>query len=299
MKYCDCHSDALTAETPVTTYENLKAAGCMCQAFAAFLHDGEGFGRAKELCDLFDCLCERDGFSKWTGKERENPCAMLTMENGVCFRDGEDVEYFARRGVKAAGLVWNTPNRLAFSSVKGKGERGEKGKDIPQEREKERGLTPFGREIVEEMWKTGILPDVSHASDRVIDELAAYKKPFVATHSGADAVYPHPRNLTDEGIGKIADSGGGIGLCFVGKFLSKDESPTGQKAALLAHARHILKVGGEDCLFFGSDFDGAPPNPFVSRPQDMVCLLELFIGEFGFSVTEKIASGNFLRIFGE
>lgn len=107
------------------------------------------------------------------------------------------------------------------------------------------------------------------------------------------------RNLTDEQLKAVADCGGVIGLNFCMDFLSDDKNAEGQRRALLAHARHILTVAGEDALALGSDFDGIPPNSFMPVPSHMPALLELFADEFGGRVAEKIAAGNFLRVFEE
>ena len=149
------------------------------------------------------------------------------------------------------------------------------------------------------MFARGMLVDVSHASDKLFFEVAAYGRPFVASHSNSAAVQAWARNLTDEQLKAVADCGGVIGLNFCMDFLSDDKNAEGQRRALLAHARHILTVAGEDILALGSDFDGIPPNSFMPDPSHMPALLELFADEFGGRVAEKIAAGNFLRVFEE
>lgn len=293
MIYCDAHSDALTAPDPVTTKEALTAANCFLQTFAVFLSSPQAaFLRANALIDRFDRMCVQKGFRKVKSASEcgEGVNALLSLENAVAFGgDCDAVPHFAKRGVRMAGLCWNFPNGVCAPSVCGVGNG---------VRERRLGLSGYGFRLCERLFSEGILPDVSHASERTVKDVALFRKPFVATHSGSDRVFSHPRNLSDGAIKKIADSGGGVGLYFCDKFLSDDLSAEGQRRALLAHARAIVNAGGEDCLFLGSDFDGTSPNAFLPNPRSVPKLLRLFERHFGGRVAEKIASRNFLRILG-
>ncbi len=170
-----------------------------------------------------------------------------------------------------------------------------------QSRQRRFGLTSFGRAAVERMAELGMLVDVSHGSDDLLFDVAAALKrthtPFVASHSGARAVFPHPRNLSDEGIRAVAESGGAIGLCFVPAFLTDDGTAERNREAILAHARHIVRVGGEDALALGSDFDGAPENPYLPDAAAMPRLYDDLCSIFPSHVAQKVVSGNALRVF--
>ena len=89
------------------------------------------------------------------------------------------------------------------------------------------------------------------------------------------------------------------GLYVCAGFLSEDGGCEGQRAALVAHARAILRAGGEDVLAIGSDFDGIPPNPFLPHPEKMPLLLQLLADEFGARIAEKAARDNVLRLFSD
>ena len=104
----------------------------------------------------------------------------------------------------------------------------------------------------------GMLVDVSHLSDAgFYDVCRIVKGPFVASHSNARAVCGCGRNLTDDMICKLAEHGGVTGLNFCPEFLEpKDKDPRQSLSASAAHARHIMNVGGRECLGLGSDFDG-------------------------------------------
>jgi membrane dipeptidase len=116
------------------------------------------------------------------------------------------------------------------------------------------GLTLFGREVVKKMNKLGMIVDVSHIAEKGFwDVLELSEDPVIASHSNSQAVWEHPRNLTDEQIKGIAQKKGVIGLNFVADFLGEQGSGFDQ---LLRHIDHICDIVGDEYLGFGSDFDG-------------------------------------------
>ena len=125
------------------------------------------------------------------------------------------------------------------------------------------GLSPFGALAVERFLSLGGLVDLSHASRKSHDEIAAlcrrYDRAPLATHSNAFAITPHRRNLTDEQIRGIAERGGVIGLNFYPAFLS--QSGKADLGDLCAHLRHVLRAGGAAAAVLGSDFDGVDALP--------------------------------------
>ena len=300
MRYCDMHCDALTREgVAQVTGEMLRTNGCLVQCFAAFVREG-GFARFSQLADAFDALVLREGFAAVTsaGQLREDGVnAVLTAEGG-CFSSVAELEAMYARGVRMAGFVWNTPTAAGspcFPDYAGLAA----GRVPPCAREGERGLTPFGFAACEWMAEHGVIADVSHGSDALFSDVASFRRPFVASHSNAAALTPWARNLTDGQIRTLSGCGGVAGLNFCMDFLSEDGSREGQRAALLAHARRFIHVGGEDVLALGSDFDGIPPNSFIPDAAAMPRLLQLLADAFGSRVAEKIACGNFLRVFSE
>jgi len=117
----------------------------------------------------------------------------------------------------------------------------------------DRGLTPFGRELVAEMESLRIVVDLAHVNARGVDDaLGAMTRPFVVSHSACGAVHAHPRNLSDDQLRRIAERGGVVGLAVGREFLGP-----GGLEALLAHADHARRVAGEAALAIGSDWDGA------------------------------------------
>ena len=308
MKYCDFHCDALNPEGALqVTGENLRRGGCLLQTFAAFISPlQDRFAFALSLCDKFDGLCEKEGYHpvrRFSDIEAGECNALLAVEDGGALEGSLDnLETLYERGVRLITLTWNRANELgypAFPDYEGL----LKGSVSFAAREKVRGLTPFGKEVVSRMGELGMLVDVSHGSDALFSDVAEMSKiagrPFVASHSAAAEVHACARNLTDEQIRTLAGLGGAVGLYFCADFLGNDASAEGQRQAILSHARHIVKVGGEDVLCFGSDFDGIPENAYIKNPAGMPALMKELEREFGGRVAEKIASGNLLRVLKE
>ncbi len=293
MKYIDLHSDALTKREGVfqVTKDLLRAGGCFLQCFAAFIEEEDRrFERALALCRRFDAMCEKEGLRpvrRFSDIKEGSINALLTVEEGGAAEGSiEKLERLFSCGVRMMTLTWNSPNEIGFPHTS------------PSDMG---GLTSFGRACVERMCALKMLPDVSHGNCRLLFDTAKICRakgfPLVASHSNARAVYFHTRNLTDEGIRTIANCGGVVGLNFYQNFLSADGSEGGQRAALIAHAGHILRVGGEDVLALGSDFDGAPPNPYLPNAAHVPKLLFDLEKTFGGRIAEKIAYRNALRVF--
>lgn len=170
------------------------------------------------------------------------PQLLLSVESGAALGGRiENVRRLAEDGVRMMTLTWNGENELGFG------------------RNTDRGLKPFGFDVLREMETCGIVADVSHLSDKGFDDVAsASEKPFVATHSNSRAVCNHPRNLTDEQFGTIRDRGGLVGINFFDEFVLSDGGD--YMTALLKHIEHFLSLGGERCVCIGSDYDGAQIN---------------------------------------
>ena len=150
------------------------------------------------------------------------------------------------------------------------------------------------------MERLGILVDVSHLSEKGfwdVAECAQY--PFIASHSCAKALCGHARNLTDEQIRAIANSGGCIGVNFYPEFLANDGICSIDTIA--KHTAHLINIGGEESVAIGSDFDGVECLPDgMSGVADMQYLADAFSKE-GISAaqTERIMFKNMYRVFGD
>ncbi len=309
MKYCDLHCDALTAksEEKQVTREHLTAGGCFLQCFAAFVtEEKERYAAALRMTDEFSALCAREGYNPVTDASElveGKTNALFTVEDGGAIEgDLSKLHALYARGMRMMSLTWNLPNELGFPAFPDY--EGLCAGRVPfDKRETLRGLTELGRQAVEKMCELGVLADTSHGSDKLFTEVAEIcskkGKPFVASHTAANSVHCCARNITDEQLRRLGDCGGVAGLYFCADFLSSDLSSLGQRQAILAHARAMINAGGEDVLCIGSDFDGIPPNPAIRHAGEIPWLLKELIKEFGSRVAEKIAYGNFLRVFRE
>jgi len=123
-------------------------------------------------------------------------------------------------------------------------------------------LTDFGRAVVRRCFELGIVPDISHASRAVSAEVLAMAqaagRPVIASHSNAFAVRAHSRNLTDDEFRAVMASGGLAGISMVPYHLTDG---TCDFSTLAAHIAHYLRLGGENSLCLGCDFDGVSELP--------------------------------------
>lgn len=116
------------------------------------------------------------------------------------------------------------------------------------------GLSHFGRELVREMERVGMLVDLSHTGYRTtMEAMEESKGPVVFSHSNADAVYKSNRNIRDDQIKAVADKGGVIGVSVFPPMVS-DSRPQPTMAELLAHVDYIASLVGTDHIGFGSDY---------------------------------------------
>ncbi|HEX7407266.1 MAG TPA: dipeptidase [Candidatus Binatia bacterium] len=117
-----------------------------------------------------------------------------------------------------------------------------------------KGLTEFGRALIAEMERLKMVVDLAHLNDAgVADALATMQRPFMVSHAGCRAVYPHRRNLTDAQIRAVADRGGVIGIIIERGFVAEKNADLDR---VLDHFDHAIKVGGENVVGIGTDYDG-------------------------------------------
>jgi membrane dipeptidase len=212
--------------------------------------------------------------------------AVITIEGGESLQ-GElsSLRMFYRLGVRSICLTWNYRNEIA---------------DGVKDADSGGGLTPFGKKVISEMNKLGMLIDVSHLSEKGFwDVLELSKAPIIASHSNAKALCKHKRNLSDEQISAISKNGGVIGINIYPYFL-KDDGKAGLDD-IIAHIEHIVSIAGEDHIGIGCDFDGIECTPDgIAGVQDIG---KVFYGLLALNrsecFVEKIAGKNFLRVIKE
>jgi membrane dipeptidase len=162
----------------------------------------------------------------------------MSIENAYPL--GEDVtllKTFYDMGVRVVGFAHFAHNQFADSSTD------------PSKKPRFGGLSPLGKELLKEMNRLGVVPDASHSSDQVLDDLLALSTtPVLLTHSGCKAVYDHPRNIDDDHLKALAAKGGVIQMNAYGAYLRASKpNPERQKAmmALFAQMREGAKISVE------------------------------------------------------
>ncbi len=161
------------------------------------------------------------------------------------------------------------------------------------------GLTSFGRQVIAEMNRLGMIVDISHVSDKTFwDVLEVSRAPVMASHSSCRALCDHHRNLSDEMIRALARKGGLIQINFAPEFLTRRDSPPAGIEDVVAHIAHAVKVGGVDAVGIGSDFDGIDRTPVGLEDVSRFPALTRALLERGFSAADirKIYGANFLRL---
>ena len=162
---------------------------------------------------------------------------VICLEGGAPLQN--EIAYlrnFHRLGLRCLGLTHDLRNEIA---------------DGVRERAGG-GLTHFGVRVIEECNRLGIVIDVSHLSDRGLEDvLETSSDPIIASHSNARALCDVPRNLTDDQIRRIAAGGGVIGFHALKALLATGGEPTLDD--VLRHIAHIAEVGGAACIAIGPD----------------------------------------------
>ena len=260
------------------------------QIFAACAVGNDAFIKVIKMTDRYFTEIERlnninhcesmDDINKSSGV-----CSILAIEGGDAIISSiEMLRLFYRLGVRVMTLTWNYSNSIADGIMEKRGA----------------GLSDFGKEVVREMNRLGMMVDVSHLSEKGFWDVSEISdKPFIASHSNARSICSHKRNLTDEQIKEIIKLDGCIGVNFYPVFLSDDENTS--ILDIMRHIEHILSLGGENNIGFGSDFDGIDCLPDgILGVQSYDKIINEFL-KVGYSevLIKKICSENFLRVFGK
>jgi len=172
------------------------------------------------------------------------------IEGAECIDTNLDaLEVLYAAGLRSLGPVWSRPNAFAHGAPI----------YIGEPYDPDAGLTDAGRALVRECEALGVMIDLSHLNEGGFWDVAQMTtRPLVATHSNAHALSPCPRNLTDDQLRAIAESGGVVGLNFNVGFLRADCSNDRDTPieTMLRHLDHLLDHLGEDGVALGSDYDG-------------------------------------------
>lgn len=208
---------------------------------------------------------------------------VLAVEGGYIIENSlEKLEWFYNQGARYLTLTWNF------------------GCDwIGGANEENKGLTPFGKEVLNKLNELGMMIDLSHVNAQSVEDvLNATNATVVATHSGAYAVNAHQRNLSDAHIKEIVARGGVVGSVFYPYFLNGTDKAT--LADVVKHINYVRNLtGGVDGIAIGSDFDGIDITPEgIKDPSEFPNLTKALVAE-GYTAeeVEKILGKNILRVF--
>ena len=190
--------------------------------------------------------------------------AIISLEGGHQIADDLAVlRMYQRMGVRAMTLTHFRNNNWADSST-----------DKPEHN----GLTEFGKEVVREMNRIGMIVDISHVSDKTFyDTLAVTTKPVIATHSSCRALTEFPRNMTDDMLKALARNGGVVGINFGAGFLNQKDADASMKFISGMASQEPNLTGKELDAYSLEDFrknDGAQPRPANATLDDVVAHID-------------------------
>ncbi|MFL0577649.1 dipeptidase [Brevibacterium luteolum] len=260
------------ATAPQTVIPQLRAGGVAAQFWSVFVHSDvtgdEAVRVTLEQIDLVDRLIRAypDDLAWATTAEAIRAArtsgrigGLLGIEGGNQINESLGaLRMFARLGARYMTLTWSTTHSWADSAT-----------DDPVHG----GLSDFGREVVAEMNRIGMILDLSHVAPTVMDQaLEISELPVLFTHSNAQALCSHPRNVPDEIIDRLPANGGVHMLTFVPSFVSearyawvkdgeKGTAPEVTIADVADHIDYVRERIGVDHLGLGSDFCGTDAFP--------------------------------------
>jgi len=223
-KIGDRHDPALRASGKIDL-PRMREGGLDAEFFAAFVGQGpltpEAYAKAKdsamraveavrrmteEYASVIGLAVDPQGARRL--KKEGKLTAFIGLENGYPIgRDTALIKLFHDQGVRYITLCHSSDNDICDSST-------------DRRNPEDKGLSAFGREVVAECNRLGMIIDISHASEKSFyGVLAASRAPIIASHSSARAVCDNPRNLTDDQLRALARNGGVVQICFLGAYV--------------------------------------------------------------------------------
>jgi membrane dipeptidase len=231
--------------------------------------------------------------------------SLMGIEGGHAIEDSlSALRQFYRLGVRYMTLTHTNTNNWADSAG---------GINNPAEK-RHGGLSDFGREVVREMNRLGMMVDVSHVADDTFqDVIETTQAPVIASHSSCRALTNVPRNLTDDMLKALAQNRGVVMINFYNGFINTEYARPGAPAPakppnaatmemLIQHFEHAIKVAGIDHVGIGSDFDGVDgmlPGGMEDVSKLPAITYELLKRGYSDADVKKVLGGNMLRVMAE
>lgn len=214
--------------------------------------------------------------------------AFLGIQGGNALdRDLEALDLIPDDLILRITLVHLSSSRIGVTSAPTGSRRGE-------------GLSRFGRDYVRRLNEKRIFVDLAHINREGFFDAVAVQdpaQPLLVTHTGVNGVHRHWRNLDDDQLRAVAQSGGTVGIMYQSSFLG-DRWWSGRAESVVRHLAHVVDTVGEDHASLGSDWDGAinPPRD-LRTPRELPRLVELMLRRgWGAERIQKILGRNFLRV---
>jgi len=218
--------------------------------------------------------------------------SLITVESGHSIGTSLAVlRMFHRLGARSLTLTHNCNTPWADCSKA----------DVPGNTAEHNGLTQFGRTVVEEMNRLGMIVDLSHSSiQTALDTLAVSDAPVIFSHSSAKAVCNSSRNIPDNILRLVAEKKGLVMVNFFSYFITCSNHSTVND--VIVHLNHIRRVAGIDHVGLGASYDGINSTPVgledVSKYPALFASL-IASGAWSLDDLKKLAGLNFLRVFRE
>ena len=308
----------------------LREGGIDAEFFSVFVHPESVdltrfFAVAMQQIELLQKTARRSGgrlrMARNADEVRENAASGVTsmligVEGGHMLLPGSEDEQlahlktFADRGVRYLTLAWSSSSPIGGATAEGA----------------RTGLSPFGKRVLAEMERLGVVADLSHGSDALFwDVIREARKPILLSHSAARALSDHPRNASDEMLRAVARNGGAVCVDFSRTFLDdrfrratqallqqtkgmrraakvdlyrRQPLPEVPLSALVAHLEHVARVAGSDHVCLGSDFDDAPMMPVGLEDASRLPALTAALRDRGWPEERlrKLLGENLLRV---
>ena len=308
----------------------LQEGGIDAEFFSVFVHPESVdltrfFPLAMQQIDLLQKVARASGgalrMARNAEEVRENAdlgaiSMLIGVEGGHMLLPGAEDEQlahlkaFADRGVRYLTLSWSSSSPIGGSTAE----------------DAKTGLTPFGKRVLAEMARLGIVVDLSHGSEALFwDVIGEVKRPVLLSHSAARALSNHPRNASDAMLQAVARNGGAACVDFSRTFLDdrfrratqallqetkgmrtaakielykRSSLPEVPLSTLADHIEHVARLAGSDHVCIGSDFDNAPMMPVGLEDASRFPALTATLRARGWSAGDlrKLLGQNLLRV---